>query len=83
MKDILQLIYDKNPAARIVLTAVTLETVAEMSEIVKAFPNTDEEFVTISAARSRKAGRYHLMTAENPVWICAFTFCEEKDGETS
>ena len=53
----------------------TLETVAEMSEVAKAFPNTDEEFVTISAARSRKAGRYHLMTAENPVWILAFTFC--------
>ena len=74
MKDILKLIYEKNPSARVVLTSVTLETIAEMSEIAKSIYVKDVEFVTISAARDRKAGRYHLMTAENPVWICAFTF---------
>ncbi len=79
LKEILRLIYGKNPSARVVLTAVTLETVAEMSEVAGAFPHTEEEFVTISAARSRKAGRYHLMTAENPVWICAFTLCPEAE----
>ena len=79
MKDILQLLYEKNPSVRVVITSVTLETVSEMSEIVKHFPVDEEEFTTVSVARSRKAGRYHLMTAENPVWILAFTFKAPSD----
>ena len=29
----------------------------------------EEEFVNITVARSRRLGKYHLMTGQNPVYI--------------
>ena len=69
MKEIIALLLEKNPHVRIVATAVTLESVAELTECVKAFPFCETEAVSITAARSRKAGAYHLMTGQNPVYI--------------
>lgn len=69
MKEIIALLREKNPHVRIVATAVTLESVAELTECVKAFPFRETEAVSITAARSRKAGAYHLMTGQNPVYI--------------
>lgn len=69
MKEIIALLLEKNPRVRIVATAVTLESVAELTECVKAFPFRETEAVSLTAARSRKAGAYHLMTGQNPVYI--------------
>ena len=66
---IIALLLEKNPRVRIVATAVTLESVAELTECVKAFPFRETEAVSLTAARSRKAGAYHLMTGQNPVYI--------------
>ena len=68
-KEIIALLLEKNPRVRIVATAVTLESVAELTECVKAFPFCETEAVSLTAARSRKAGAYHLMTGQNPVYI--------------
>ena len=42
------------------------------------------EIVQVQISRAKKAGNHYLMRAENPVWICAFTFkgsaVEEDDG---
>lgn len=38
MKEIIALLLEKNPCVRIVATAVTLESVAELTECVKVFP---------------------------------------------
>ena len=65
--EILDVIFDKNPAARVVCTAVTLETVAEAAKLFAHLEGAD--MVQVSATRTRSAGRYHLMDAQNPVWI--------------
>ena len=67
LEEILNIIFRKNPAARVVCTAVTLETVAEAARLFAPLEGAD--MVQLSAARTRKAGRYHLMDAQNPVWI--------------
>lgn len=77
LSDILQLCFSKNPKVRIVVTAVTLETVGEMlccaKELGQTFPNLCFEVTQVSCARSRQAGNYHLMNGMNPVWIgCLF-----------
>ena len=72
MKEIIALLLEKNPAVRIVATAVTLESVAELTACLALFPDRKPEVVTLSAARGRPLGAYHLMTAQNPIWI--FTF---------
>lgn len=69
MRDILALLLEKNPNVRIVATAVTLETIAELTACMKAFPWTETEVVSMQVARDKKAGPYHLMTGQNPVYI--------------
>jgi precorrin-6Y C5,15-methyltransferase (decarboxylating) len=69
LSEIIALILEKNPAARIVLSAVTLETQAEAAECAKKFGFETYETVTVSVARSKKMGRYHMMTAQNPVTV--------------
>ena len=63
---------------RIVINAVTLETLCELKEILGEYPIVNEEFVQMQVARSKTVGSYHLMQAENPVWICAFDFNAEE-----
>ena len=72
MKEIIALLLEKNPAVRIVATAVTLESVAELTACLSLFPDRKPEIVTLSVSRGRPLGTYHLMTAQNPIWI--FTF---------
>ncbi len=62
-----------NPHARIVISAITLETVAQtqtlLAELAERGAIDDYQATQISVASSRKAGRYHLMTAENPIFV--------------
>lgn len=69
LREIISLVLEKNPAARLVMTAVTLESAAEMTGIMKEFAFTETDAVCLNAARSRTAGPYHLMTAQNPVYL--------------
>lgn len=69
LREILALVLRKNPAARIVAAAVTLETAAELTGCARSLPLERWEAVSLSAARSREAGPYHLMAAQNPVWL--------------
>lgn len=74
LKEILTALYRKNPNCRVVLNAVTLETIAEIQELQKAFPLEEEEILSVSVSRAKKMGRYRLMQAENPVYIMSFQF---------
>ena len=67
LEEILQAVFHKNPAARVVCTAVTLETVGEAAKCFSRLGSPD--MVQLSVTRTRPAGRYHLMDAQNPVWI--------------
>ena len=69
MEEIIRLLLEKNPKVRIVATAVTLESASELTACMKRFPFAAAEAVQLSAARSRAAGDYHLMTGQNPVYI--------------
>ena len=77
--DILQTLYRKNPHMRIVINAISMETIAELQEVLESFPVEDEEILQMQVNRVKKLGSYHLPQAENPVWICSFTF---REGET-
>lgn len=69
LRRILTLVLQKNPHARIVATAISLESIAELTECMKAFPFTETEVVSLTVARSRKAGAYQLMAGQNPILI--------------
>lgn len=69
LEAILRTALDKNPAARIVVNAITLETVAEALQCLKTFDLADVDIAQITAAKGREAGAYHLMMGQNPVYL--------------
>ena len=69
MKEILELLLRKNPRVRVVVNAITLETVAETLEALRALPFGEADVVSLSAAKAKKAGRYHMMMGQNPVYV--------------
>ena len=69
MRELLALLLEKNPSVRIVAAAVSLETAAELTAAIKEFDFAEHEVVCLSAARGREVGGYHLMTAQNPVYL--------------
>lgn len=69
MREILKLLLEKNPKVRIVATAISLESIAELTACMKEFPFDEIEVVSMTIARSRSAGAYHLMTGQNPIYI--------------
>ncbi len=69
LKDIVKCLLDKNPKIRMVINAVTLETAGEIASVIKELDLEEEEIISVSVDRTRKVGRYHLMDAQNPVYI--------------
>lgn len=74
MKEIIETLYQINPGMRIVINAVSIETLCEIKEIILAYPVCDTEFVQLQVSRVKELGNYHMMQAENPIFVCAFTF---------
>ncbi|MBE6524004.1 MAG: precorrin-6A reductase [Thermoplasmata archaeon] len=69
LKDIIGCLLDKNPEIRIVINSVTIETLEETTQVINEFGLVEEEISCINVSKARKLGRYHLMTAQNPVYI--------------
>ena len=69
LKDIVGCLLEKNPKIRIVINSVTIETLEETTQVIKQFDLVEEDFSCINVSKARKLGRYHLMTAQNPVYI--------------
>ena len=82
MREILEAVLNKNPSVRIVVNCIALETVAEALECLKTLPVTDTEIVTVSAARAKEVGRYHMMMGQNPVYIISCSGEADAAGET-
>lgn len=68
LEQILRLVLEKNPAARVVATAVTVETVSQTLDCF-ARQNLLTEAVQVAVTRTRQVGAYHMMEAQNPVWV--------------
>lgn len=67
--DILQLVLVRNPRVRVVVTAITLETVAAATQALESLGFAGVEISQLSVSRAKRAGAYHMMLAQNPVYI--------------
>lgn len=65
---VLSLVRQKNPAASVVVTAVSLET---LNAAVDGFVQTgiQPEIVQIAVTRTRRVGSHTMLSAENPVFL--------------
>lgn len=72
LKELLQIV-DKRlkPDGRIIINAVTLETLSECTALLKdsLFVNYEHELVCVQVTRMKQAGSYNLFDALNPVYI--------------
>jgi len=69
LKDIVGCLLEKNPDIRIAINSVTIETLEETTQVIREFGLVEEEITCINVSKARKLGKYHLMTAQNPVYI--------------
>ena len=76
LREILWTLYRKNNHMRIVVNAVSMETICQMQELLKELPVEQEEILQLSVTKTKQLGSYHMLQATNPVYIYAFTFVE-------
>ena len=75
MKEIVELLLEKNPQVRMVINCITLETVGETLSCIKEMQTErsewkwEREVVQLGVSRSKEIGRYHMMMGQNPVYI--------------
>ncbi len=69
MHIILDKIYTKNPVCKVVMNAITLETVAEVVEYYKKREDFELDIINVSIAANKIVGRYNMMMGQNPIYI--------------
>jgi len=68
LADILRAVHEKNPRARVCVTAITVETLAEALRVLEGLGKTTQ-VTQLAVNRSKRAGHSHMLLAENPVYI--------------
>ena len=68
LKEIMEAALAANDRAVFVVTAVTLETIAQSVDVCRSL-GLETEITCANIAAAQKLGRYNLMKAENPVYI--------------
>lgn len=69
MLETLRLVREKNPKARVVANAITIETASRTLQAFDELGFASPELIQISAARGRRAGDCHMLLAQNPIFI--------------
>lgn len=69
MRRILALAKEKNPAVRVVVTAIALETLEKARHALIDLGFANVEVSQLAASRGKAVGPYTMMTALNPVFI--------------
>ncbi len=68
-KKIITSLLAKNPKVRIVATAIALESIGELTALIKDYGFSETEIISMTVAKDRSVGSYHLMTGQNPIYI--------------
>ncbi|MDR2068271.1 MAG: precorrin-6Y C5,15-methyltransferase (decarboxylating) subunit CbiT [Spirochaetaceae bacterium] len=69
LEPILAGVLEKNSRCRIVINAITLETLSAATGLMKKHALADSEVVEIILSKAAETGGYHLMRALDPVYI--------------
>ncbi|NYB75044.1 precorrin-6y C5,15-methyltransferase (decarboxylating) subunit CbiE [Sedimentibacter hydroxybenzoicus DSM 7310] len=69
MDEIINTVLQKNPYVNVVINTITLQSLNEAISCMEKYRFNDVEIVSITAAKSKKMGRYDLMMGQNPIYI--------------
>lgn len=70
MEQVVDLVLDRSPKARICISAICIETLCEAVKILQK-RGIEPEVTQIGISRGRAAGQLHLLMANNPVFLIA------------
>ena len=73
LREILKIVFEKNPKVRVVVTAVSLESVAEINEACKYYETLGckTDIVLVSVSNTKRVMNYTMFDAKNPVLIAS------------
>lgn len=69
---ILCAVRERNAQARILVSCITMETLSEVQAAARLL-NFDYSCVQLSVNQAERAGRYHLIKPQTPVWLVQLT----------
>ena len=70
--EILARLHDINPHMRIVMNAVTLESISRMHELARMYSDGEPDIVQVSVDRVCRLGEHDMLRPNTPVFIFAF-----------
>ena len=68
MEQVVAAVLEKNPHARICVSAIALETLAAATAALTAY-GLEAEVTQIGVSRTKAVGKLHLLMANNPVFL--------------
>ncbi|MFR8714373.1 precorrin-6A reductase [Dorea sp.] len=71
--EILDAIRKKNPFVRVVLNAISLETMMQVLKYTEENEIEEAEVIQVAVSRAKKVGSYHMMNGQNPIYVISFT----------
>jgi len=69
--EIMERLLEMNPHVRIVANVISLESLRQIMDSLKLL-GREPEVILVSIAKAKKAGQYHLMQGQNPVYVISF-----------
>jgi precorrin-6Y C5,15-methyltransferase (decarboxylating) len=73
LKEMLEILHRKGRGIRFVITAVSLETLGEVTDLLQTYDTADESIIQLAVTNVERIGRHRMMRANNPVFIISFT----------
>ena len=74
LSDILQQLRANNPAMRLVIAAITLETLSQVMALSQQGEIELTDVTAVQISQAKELGAYHLMMAKNPVYLMEVRF---------
>jgi len=68
LEEIIDELMKRNPKVRIVMNAISVETIGQFADLLKKYPD-HSELIQVTIAKNKQAGNYTLMESQNPVYI--------------
>lgn len=69
LEEIILCLWEKNPKVRIVINAISLETIGEVTQLIKKYEFEQKEIVQVNIAKAKEIGNYQMMMGQNPVYV--------------
>lgn len=80
LKEILDVVFSKNNAVKVVLNTVSLNTIAEVMALIEEGKYETLDIVQMNISKAKKLGKYQMMMGQNPIYIVTIVLKRQSIG---